>query len=958
MTYYKTASREGIQVKAVPAYCHLLCFDAVELRTLRRALRHEREIPLAGSRHPCVAGELDGVPVVALRLPFGDDPALLRRVLGAFLDVMAPARLLAMGTVMALDASLAIGDVAVVEGASHEGKRVACHALLREAALAMPPRGMEVFPAVTATVSTFVSGAESRERVRRTHPDCAVLEMEDYHVASMAEARGIPFLSLRTVTDYGDMGEHLRRLPEAARRALAVLRRTLRRLAQVDCLAEIDNPNTADLPWRMVLRYPGRSLSIPEAVTWARRARRRFGLEGWLEVDARVTLLITEEVEAPAMIATPSGTARILRGEGWCLVRDPFGHGLRIVARPAFLTADGATVAVDFDRCSSEKVELGRPAVVGDFTDLGGLHVQGLNSVSAEPEEGLLAATTIEEFRLAGLAVVSAAEAGTWIYRTANASSDSYFEADYRLPMREGGIRGVAHLVATGLGPAIDMEARGGGEADVLVVGDEQGGRLVNLFEDLAAAPIRADELFRHPGVALRLTENTVVLSRIDRRFALTSRGLETLRYDPATLRSIYHRDYDRVLEDYFGHGRLKGRKAVLSVLLATSRGCGARCAICCSGGYQPYAALSAEKVLDVLRELRDHHGLDGERFADVYVLDSYFNRQPERVIRLSEGLEAEGLLPCFAFHVRHNGLKAFLRPSTPEARPEANERLILAYEKLGIREIVLGIDAYTDESIRILKTDVRRLATEGACAPPAYRWIDIRAVLTAIDAHGLDSRCFCLRGNPFVDDADRLRSWYNLVTLSLELPGFAIDAVSSEGVNELKAFHGAPLSAVTESMVDLRSELGFCCSSCLDDLETLLDLSSFVRRRRSRGAWERHVVALQEIRAEVAARLHRAFRRWKELATGERYDVTRVAKLFLRRELRLRRLFLRRIGGDAELLAREEGVEKAVARVARLFAVWADGYEGRPSPAGRRFFAALPRALGIVPETQPEDED
>lgn len=936
-----------MQVRKPEAFCHLLCFDGVELARLRSALREVRELPLAGSRHSAVAGELDGLPVVALRLPFGDDPALLRRVLTSFLDAFPPRMLLAMGTVMALRADLVPGDVIAVERAVLGGEAVRCDASMLDAAMEMPPRGGRVLVASVVTSELFVDDPRVRERLARLHPDCAALEMEDHHVARLAEGRGLPFLSLRCVTDHGSMKDHLRRLPMAADRSLAVLRRTLRTLARRAHMTEIENPGTADLPWRMVVRRLGGRLDLPEAVAWARRAALRFDLARRLETGARVTLLLAEDPLAPGMLATPSGVARVLRGEGWCLVRDAFGHGLRIVVRPSFLAEGEPLPELDLEGARPETVGLGRAAVLGDLGGGGGFHVQGLNSISAEPEEGLLAATTIEELRLAGLDVRPAAEAGTWIYRTANASDRSYFEVDYRLPMREGGIRGAARLVVTGLGPAIDPQASGGSDADVLVVGDEQGGRLVSLLEDLAAGPIRADELFLHPGVAVRLAEDTAVLSRLDRRFALTSAGLEALRYDPATLRSIYHRDYDRVLEDYFSHGRPRRRRAVLSVLLATSRGCGARCSICCSGGYQPYAALSAEKVLAMLRELRDRHGLGEGRFADVYVLDSYFNRQPERVIRLASAMEEEGLLPCFAFHVRHNGLQAFLRKNANGGPPEVRHELIRAYEKLGIGEIVLGVDAYTDESIRILKTDVRRLAREGACAPPAYRFVDVRAVLAAIDAHGLDSRCFCLRGNPFVDDADRLRAWYNLVELSLSLPGFSVDAVSSEGVNELKPFHGAPLSAVTEDMPDLRRGDGFRCSSCLDDLERVLDLGVFVDRRRSRGAWERHLFALQEIRAEVAARLHRAFRRFRELSVGERYDVARVAKLFLRRETRMRRLFLRRAGGDADLLAREEGVAKGAGRLARAFELWADGYEGRPSPAGRRFFAALPGILG-----------
>jgi len=305
-------------------------------------------------------------------------------------------------------------------------------------------------------------------------------------------------------------------------------------------------------------------------------------------------------------------------------------------------------------------------------------------------------------------------------------------------------------LIATGLGPAIDPAAAGGSEAWAMMLGDEQGGRLVHYLEDLAAGPFSADDIFRYEGVAQRLDSETVVLSRLDKRYILSVDGLGSLIFDPITLRQIYSNQCDEFSRAYFGRSR-RMIPPKTSFLLLTSRGCGNRCSICCSGGYQPFTALSPARVVEILEEIRNLSDLRPNEYLDVYLLDSYFNRDPRRGIEIAESIDREGLRHSFEFHIRHNGLRGFLRKGP--AGTEVDLELIRAFKLLGIDEIILGIDAYTNSSIRMLKTDIEELVTKGESVSPAYGIDDIESVLLAVEREGLRSRGFLLLENPFLGE-------------------------------------------------------------------------------------------------------------------------------------------------------------------------------------------------------------
>lgn len=580
----------------------------------------------------------------------------------------------------------------------------------------------------------------------------------------------------------------------------------------------------------------------------------------------------------------------------------------------------------------------------------GAYHVQGLNSISAEPEEGLLAAATIEEFRRHGLRVANASQSTVWVYRTANADAASYFHPPYALPMRDvaappAGVK----LIATGLGPAIDPGAAGGEEAWLLLAGDEQGGRLVQYLEDLAASPFTAADVFRYDGVVQRLDDGTVAVGRLDRRLLLSSAGLDRLVFDPATVRQIYSGAYDEFLRAYFrAERRLFPAKG--SFLLLTSRGCGNRCSICCSGGFQPFTALSAERVVEILRDLQARSFLRPGEYLDIFLVDSYFNRDPQRVIRLAELVEAEGLRPWFEFHVRHNGLRAFLRrtPGTPAVHAE----LIAAYRRLGIDEVVMGIDAYTEASIRLLKTDVGELAATGGEAPPAYGFRQIEDVLTALDEAGLRSRGFLLLDNPFLGEEDRLDTWYRLARLCLRVRRFRIDYDSSPGVNELKPFPGAPLTRVAEQVPGLIAGGRFARTQRWADLAGILEFGLFGEWRTEPGKLPALFRDVQLVRLRVVMALAGRLRGFARRERPEQEDILRMLHSFRVGEALLEPLTLAFQKRHPDLRDVESQIRWRQQGIDRLLHALDRSAPSQRHPSSAPFFALLREPPG--PPTHP----
>ncbi|MBI3893901.1 MAG: hypothetical protein HY303_20470 [Candidatus Wallbacteria bacterium] len=916
----------------------LVCYDPKELDTLLTRVRvtGTREVPR--SRFPLHEGTLDGRPVELMRIPFGDDIGLLQTVVRELLSATLPKQIVGVGTAMAAVAELEIGDVVVSRAAHRQGRTVEFGAWLNEELLRAAPHGMRARPGQSVTTRAFVSSAAERDALLAGYPRAAIVEMEDFHVASLAAEFGADFASVRAITDRGDFVDHMARRTQAACAVVRLVRRGLRQLRMSRALTVVDNPPTRDLGYRILLSTPSERLSLPDAIRFSRKLLSLFDFSSAALDGARLDLTLSPVPPKPdAEPRTPSGQAKTASRPGiWTLLHDPVTHytDLRVSAsafhsgalEPLSLRAllrETETCLVG--KSTREERHFSLPAVSS-------FHIQGLNSISAEPEEGLLAATTISEFRDNGLEVADSHAAACWIYRSANASAESYFHPPYSVPARtHPEVPSGTLLIATGLGPAVDPAAGGGSQAHMLVLGDEQGGRLVQILDDLLDGPFCASDVLRYDGVAARLDDSTAALTRLDRRRILTDLGMNSLRYDPGVLRGIYSAEYDRFLSEYFSSSR--GPKPPKSShLLMTSRGCGYHCSFCCSGGMQPFAALDIGLLIGLLREILEVDAPAAGEHIDVYLLDSYFNRNPERVIQLAERLEKEGLLGNFEFFVRHNGLQAFLRRRAEDGAPAlVNDRLVAAYKTLGIDEIVMGVDAFTDGSIRALKTNFNQLVQKGEAARPVYTFADIQAVTRALESAGLDSRCFLLVYNPFAADADRVATFYNLLHLALEVPGFIIDSSSSDRVNELKPFPGAPLTVLAESVPGLVQGERFHYRTPLGRLEELFDLEMFGQRRRTADSMDTFHARARQARLRLAARLADADT--SGLPAEAHHEVSEARRRFVADEARLAPAFSGRDGA---------AVERDIARLAALAAARCSEGDGPPKDGHERLYRAL----------------
>jgi nucleoside phosphorylase len=922
-----------------------VCFDPREVDAFRAHLRSVRHVPVPGSRFPALAGTLDGQPVGLLRLPFGDRPELLARVVRGLVATLAPSEILAAGTAMACAPDLAVGDVVAITSAAHQGRVVELERGLAAEAQRAAPHAIRVREARALTVPAFVGDAATAADIAACHPDADVVEMEDFHVAALAGTLGVRYGSLRVVTDRGDRATHMERLESAAATLVWLVRRLLRGRRTARHLAVVDNPPTRDLPYRILVRTPGRRPTIPEAVALARHAIRWFGLPALVPPGSRVDVVVAGAPDLARHRASPSGRARVVEREGeWILAHEPGAPGTAPEAPPRPPSAPDAAAGAYVRVVLTGAVAAAPPAAAIDAVGLlaaapvvaverlagapecgpipplaAGVHMQGLNSISAEPEEGLLAATTVDELRASGVPVTDAAAARLWIYRSAHASESSYFHPEYRVPMRAcDQVPPGTFLAVTGLGPAIDPAAPGGADADLLVLGDEQGGRALQYLEDMASGPITAEAVFRYDGVIHRLGE-AVALSRPDRRLLLTRDGLNSLRFDPVTLRQVYSHDYDRFLEGYFGTRRGRARPARASHLLLTSRGCGYNCSFCCSGGLQPFSALEPDVFVRMLAEIKELHRLGPGEHVDIYLLDSYFNRNPDRVIRIADSIEASGLRGSFELYVRHNGLQGFLaRRASAGSPPIVNRDLIRAYRRLGIDEVVMGVDAYTDASIRMLKTSATALARQGEKARPLYTFADIEAVVAALEDEGLDSRGFLLAYNPFAGDVDRLETFYNLGRLALRHAGFRIDSGSSARVNELKPFAGAPLTRVAAMLPGLIRGDRFDYSTPLGRLEDLMDFPMFGERRREPARRIRFLEDFQAARARLADRVDSRLADLSAVREADRLAIAAAARRFVAEETDVGPLVWQALAVDTRLAAAELRLRDVVELIAR----------------------------------------
>lgn len=796
------------------------CFDPSEWRTLTALLHDSREEAVPGSRYPLRRGLILGLEITLLRLPFGDQPQLLRNVLHAYLQAVQPERLLILGTCLALDDALPTGQIVRVKAAHFKNDKLTQTSVMEELFADLPPAGMSIPSVETVTVDRFVPSSERAFDLQKEYPTARVAEMEDYHVFKELKRRNIPLLVLRIVTDRGSFKDHLHHLPAAAIMQGRLLRRLCGMLRMQKNLCWYSSHHRPLLPSQAVIHKPGGMISIPEAVSVLREFVTRY----------------------PDKVIDIPGTVYeiILNGE-------PTENGSQ-----SLLTIKELGILIRHQ---------GKDADWPVFSALPALrsaHVQGVNSVSAEPVEGWLAAATVAELRASGVQIVTAEETDYWIYRTPDAAIENYFRPEHPVPWPAPwppppGVK----LVATGIGPRIDPGSPAGIHADLLLCGDETGGRLLHLLDDLGGRPISALDVFKHPGVILRLAEDTVVISSSGSHAFLTTAALNGQQIQPEDVRRIYSEDYDRFFHRYFP----AADPIRPSLLFSTSRGCGKRCSICCCGGHVPWTPLAEDHLVEFLRlGLREAEKTSGRavELLDVFLLDSEFNGMRGRIGTITRRLEQENILDRFRFHVRHNSVHGFLLPGEAGCR-NVDRDALRSCRKLGISEIILGVDGWTDSALRLMKTDVRRLARDGENSQPFCMIREIESLLDAAAEEGLGVRAFMLSGVPFSGDDDRVEAFYRLLRLGRQYDRFRLDTDSSSEVNLLKPFHGSPLAAV------VADQPGWCRSNRFTARGVLHDFprrgfGALLRQERCtehdrRNYWRQG----QKLRLELIGRLHRA---------------------------------------------------------------------------------------------------
>lgn len=570
-----------------------------------------------------------------------------------------------------------------------------------------------------------------------------------------------------------------------------------------------------------------KTLTAPQAVSLATSLARCLP-KGTFRPDSVTEVVVVEDLsQVASLAASPSGQVSRLTFGGAVLDVDARGSFRRFYLPAARLDeqlrpTDTRALVEGYAPALASAQTLQVPplqerALPSPLKAAASVFCSGLISVSAEPPEGFFAASTQAELEGAGWPSASADLADVWLMRVPDAREQSYFAFTYPSPGRPSDTPSQGKLkVAVGLGPAHNPMSQGGAEADLLWLGDEQHGALSGFLAALADPSLTLERLYRLQGFVQRLDGARVVLSGLDQKHALTAEGFSSLATSPSLYREVYSEEYDAFLLSLF-----RGEPAEHTYLLATSRGCSQGCAICASGGLTNFQYFSPERMMDELSKLAAHARMGPDETANVFFLDSNFNNNPGRLVEFSRLFADSELAGRMRFFVRHNTVNGFL-VSDGQGGKRPNLELIRAYQQLGIDIVFMGVDTFDDASTRALKTNTAAVEKKGADARPTYRVEELRALLGAMEAHGLSARGFFLINNPWVSDLDRLDGYFNLLTLWLENPHFEVDARDS--ALRLKPFAGSPITDVAALLEDEVVEGNrFVARTALGELDELL---------------------------------------------------------------------------------------------------------------------------------------
>ena len=218
-------------------------------RALVEALLENRAEETARSRR-FVAGTLGPNRVVLAETGIGKVNAAVGAA--ALLDAFRPDCLVSTGVAGGLDPSLRVGDVvAAAEVVYHDvdcgpgneygqvqgmPPRFRCDGrLLALAAAAGAAGGARIVRGLLASGDTFVAERGQQDAIRARFPDALAVDMESGALAQVCHVAGVPFLSLRILSDAPDAGDGRYAQYEdfwatAAERAFAVSGRFLRSL--------------------------------------------------------------------------------------------------------------------------------------------------------------------------------------------------------------------------------------------------------------------------------------------------------------------------------------------------------------------------------------------------------------------------------------------------------------------------------------------------------------------------------------------------------------------------------------------------------------------------------------------------------------------------------------------------------------------------------------------------------
>jgi putative membrane protein insertion efficiency factor len=600
------------------------------------------------------------------------------------------------------------------------------------------------------------------------------------------------------------------------------------------------NPSMVGVSGNVLVRnaYSGKELTIPEASKIARQVSRQF-LSQKLDSGSVTEIVIVDDMkDVEKLKASPSGKVHRQFGGGVIIDTDAEKPFRRVYLHRNLFSAEmdlpGRLGPSVFRKDDPNKVitvpVLAKRPLDPPIKSDSSMFCGGLVSISAEPPEGFFAGSTAQEMAEAGHRAKPAADADIWLYRVPDARKDDYFKFTYPSEDRPADSpRDGKFKIATGFGTASSPMSAGASDADLLWFGDEQHGTLRNFMDTLAKPDLTVEDLYSHKGFVQRLSPQEVLLGSPDQTHTLTKQGFSELKTDPKYYRKIYSRDYDAFLKGLFQESA--GLPAKTSYLLATSRGCSQGCNICCSGGVKSFQFFDGKRIMTELEKIAElEKPKDGE-IIDIFFLDSNLNNNAERMIELADLYEKSPLKGKFRFFCRHSSPNGFLMP-TDSGEKVVNRELVKAYARLGLKEVVMGIDTYDDNSTLTMKTRRNVVAEKEGATRPTYRAAEVREMIRALEGEGLSSRGFYITNNPWVTDLDRIDSYYNIIELWLENPHFSIDARNRE-VLQLKPFDGSPVTDVAAEMkLNVLSNGRFVAKGPLGEVDEMMQFSELNRPR------------------------------------------------------------------------------------------------------------------------------